>query len=122
MISPEKLALVVDDNPTNRLVASTLLKKLGWSVCEAESGEAALVLTARQPFRVVLLDISMPGLSGEDTCRQIRQQPEGSSMFIVAYTAHAFPEEKGKILAAGFNDILIKPFARAQLEAIIARV
>ena len=66
MPTTPRLALVVDDQPTNRLLASTLLKRWGWTVLEAESGEAALALSGEHAFRLVLLDISMPGLSGEE--------------------------------------------------------
>mgnify|MGYP000565413285 CR=1 FL=1 len=83
-------ALVVDDHPTNRLLAAALLRKLGWTVFEAASGEAALALAAQQSFRLVLLDISMPGLSGEDTCARLRAAHSTPAIHIVAYTAHAF--------------------------------
>ena len=65
MISmPERKALVVDDHPTNRLLACAMLRKLGWAAEEADSGEAALRLINEHPFTLILLDISMPGISG----------------------------------------------------------
>src|SRR5574343_92857 len=76
-------ALVVDDNPTNRLVASTLLRKLGWTVSEADSGEAALAKADGEAFRLVLLDISMPGLSGEATCARLRQLRSDAPPYIL---------------------------------------
>ena len=112
-------ALVVDDHPTNRLLASALLKKMGWTVMEAESGNTALTLAAEQPFRLVLLDISMPGLSGEETCTRLRAMPNGAAIRIIAYTAHAFPEERERFLAAGFDEILVKPINRQRLEDVI---
>ena len=68
----QQLALVVDDQPTNRLLASALLKRLGWNVLEAADGLAALALARQNAFRLILLDISMPGLSGEETCAQLK--------------------------------------------------
>jgi len=115
----ERDALVVDDHPTNRLLASTLLKKLGWSVQEAETGEAALALAAHQSFRLVLLDISMPGMSGEDTCIALRQVQNDHPITILAYTAHAFPEDRARFLGVGFDDILVKPITRQRLEELI---
>ena len=91
MPTTPRLALVVDDQPTNRLLASTLLKRRGWTVLEAESGEAALALSGEHAFRLVLLDISMPGLSGEETCTRLRATATGQAATIIAYTAHAFP-------------------------------
>jgi len=112
-------ALIVDDHPTNRLLASAMLRKLGWSVQEADSGEAGLQLAGKHAFRLVLLDISMPGLSGEETCRQLRQLYDDKPLYILAYTAHAFPEDRERILAAGFDDMLVKPISRQRLEAML---
>lgn len=115
----DRLALVVDDHPTNRLLASTILKKLGWSTREADCGEQALTLADQHSFQLVLLDISMPGISGEETCAQLRSRSYGPAMRILAYTAHAFPEERDRFLAAGFDDILVKPINRQRLEDLI---
>ena len=70
-MSEDRLALVVDDQPTNRLLAATLLKRQGWTVYEAENGELAVEQAASLAFRLILLDISMPGLSGEETCARL---------------------------------------------------
>jgi len=113
-------ALVVDDNPTNRLVASTLLRKLGWTVSEAESGETALAKAGAETFRLILLDISMPGLSGEETCACLRQLRNDAPQHILAYTAHAFQEDIDHLLAAGFDAILVKPINRQRLEELVA--
>lgn len=118
----DRIALVVDDHPTNRLLASALLKKLGWTVHEAETGEAALSLAAQQAFSLVLLDISMPGLSGEETCANLRQRQNDQPMHILAYTAHAFPEERVRFLDAGFDDVLVKPINRQRLEELVGNL
>lgn len=112
-------ALVVDDHPTNRLLGCTLLGKMGWVTEEADSGELALEKAGRTEFALILLDISMPGLSGEETCARLRAQPNGATIRIIAYTAHAFPEERERFLAAGFDEILTKPISRQRLEDAI---
>ena len=118
----DRNALVVDDHPANRLLAGALLKKLGWTVREAESGEAALTLATQHSFRLVLLDISMPGLSGEETCVALRQSQAERQMHILAYTAHAFPEDRLRFLAVGFDDILVKPINRQRLEELVGHL
>ncbi|MDA0189629.1 MAG: response regulator [Proteobacteria bacterium] len=115
-----KTALVVDDNATNRLLAATILRKLGWTVSEADSGEQAIALFPALAPRLVLLDISMPGLSGEETCARLRAIVLACRPHVVAYTAHAFQEDIDRLLAAGFDDTLIKPINRQRLEQIAA--
>lgn len=117
----ERLALIVDDNETNRRLAGLMLQKAGWMPLEADSGERALALASAHAFELVLLDISMPGLSGEDTCAALRTAYAGRDVRIVAYTAHAFPEERARFLAIGFDEILVKPITRQSLEEAIRR-
>lgn len=114
----ERHALVVDDHSTNRLLGGTLLKKLGWTVSEADCGETALSLAAGRHFDLILLDISMPGISGEETCSRLKAMthPPGR---IIAYTAHAYPEDRDRLLAGGFDDILVKPVNRQRLEEVV---
>lgn len=119
---PEQLALIVDDHPTNRLIASALLRKMEWQTQEADCGEAALELAAQNNFRLVLLDISMPGLSGEETCSRLREMYGERPLHIIAYTAHAFPEERSRFLSVGFDDILVKPIKRDDLQAMISQL
>lgn len=119
-MSEQRLALVVDDQHTNRLLATTLLKRLGWTVLEAADGMSALALSRENSIRLILLDISMPGLSGEETCRVLRASPSGNPVKIIAYTAHAFAEDRERLLAGGFDDVLVKPINRQQLESMVA--
>lgn len=114
-----KHVLVVDDNATNRKLASALLKKRGWLVEEAANGLAALAALATDAFDAVLLDISMPGMDGEEVCRRIRADSRLTRLRVVAYTAHAMPHEKQEIMSAGFDDILIKPVSMAALQAAL---
>ncbi|MGE0011501.1 MAG: response regulator [Azoarcus sp.] len=103
------LAFVVDDNAINRKLASALLKRLGWSTEEFDGAEPMLERLSTVRPVTVLLDISMPGVSGLSACELIRENPDWSDLHIVAYTAHAMPYERDRFLAAGFDDILIKP-------------
>ena len=118
-MSEQRLALVVDDQQTNRLLASALLKRLGWTVLEAADGLSALALNRENSFRLILLDISMPGLSGEEICLQLRTAQSGTPLRIIAYTAHAFAEDRERLLAGGFDDVLVKPINRQQLESMV---
>lgn len=110
-----KRLLVVNDNAINRKLAVAILKRRGWEVKEAENGETALSCLANETFDAVLLDISMPGMDGEEVCRHIRNDPSLTGLRVVAYTAHAMDHEKRRIMNAGFDDLVVKPITVDQL-------
>lgn len=119
-MTASRQALVVDDHPVNRVLASRLLGKTGWAVAQAEDGEQALAWLAENQADLVLLDISMPTLSGEEVCRRIRaDRLGGPDTRLIAYTAHAMPEEREQFLACGFDAILVKPISRDSLAAVL---
>ena len=107
--------LIVDDQEVNRMLPRMHLERLGHAVDEAEDGHAGLARLAEAPYDVVLLDISMPGLSGLDVCRAVRADPALRERRLIAYTAHAFPQTTDEIMAAGFDGLLLKPIRRDTL-------
>lgn len=119
-MTAQKYALVVDDNEVNRLLAERLLAKLGWRVDTAEDGLAALAWLRGHCADLVLLDISMPGMSGDEVCRTARAEGLCQGSKLVAYTAHAMPEEKTQFLAAGFDGILTKPISKTHIAEMLA--
>jgi len=115
-----KRILVVDDVILNRMLAIALLKREGWVVAEAANGSQALeMLAGEHGFQAVLLDISMPGINGEEVCRTLRANPETSGLPIVAYTAHAMEEDGERLISAGFDTLLIKPISAASLQTAL---
>ncbi len=102
--------LLVEDNATNRLVASSLLSQLGADVTEAFDGFQALEILTRQQFDLVLMDIQMPGMDGYETTRNIRTALKLTDLPIIAMTANAMPEDKQACRDAGMNDHISKPF------------
>ena len=114
-----KRVLIVDDNHVNRMLAVALFRKRGWQTSEASDGPGALAHLAATGADAVLLDISMPGMDGEEVCRQIRANPALAGLRVVAYTAHAMDHERQRIMAAGFDDMVIKPATIASLLAAL---
>lgn len=106
-----KQALIVDDNQLNSRLVGLVLKRLGWETQVAASGEQALALLRQSRVDLVLLDLRMPGLPGEQVCRCIRDDLGLATLPVVAYTAHSMPEERARIMAAGFDGVLIKPIS-----------
>ncbi len=118
-----KKALVVDDNDVNRILATRLLGKSGWDVSEADCGEAALLYLANNSVSLILLDVSMPTMSGQEVCRRIRDETlGGDGVKIVAYTAHAMQEEIAELLSCGFDTVLSKPMSRDRLNATLVEM
>lgn len=101
--------LVVEDNPDNSKLVSWILEDEGYTVECAESAELGLSLLEQQPFDLILMDISLPGISGSEATRRIRQTPAIQTIPIIALTAHAIEGERQKILDSGVDDMLTKP-------------
>lgn len=117
-MEPRKL-LIVDDDEVNRMIAALYLRQTNWEIHQAENGMDALLKLHDRPYQCILLDISMPDISGLELCQRIRADENWRSTRLVAYTAHALPDERNAILQAGFDAILTKPVMRADLLAAV---
>ena len=103
-----KTIAVVEDNADNRLLLQAILDGL-YQVVEYENGVDALAgLSATLPD-LVLLDISLPGMDGNEILARIRADDRLRRLPVIALTAHAMAGDREKYLAAGFNDYITKP-------------
>ncbi|MFW0718252.1 response regulator [Pedobacter sp. N23S346] len=109
--------LIVDDNETNRLVASTILLSYGSQVLNAEDGDMALEMVKEDAYDIILMDIQMPILDGYETTRMLRQK--GYSGTIIALTASVVAGERERCIAAGMDDYLTKPIDEELLIDVI---
>jgi len=108
--------LVVDDEPQIRRVMRVILSGENYEVLEARSGEAALLRFREFLPDLVLLDLNMPGMSGLEICRAIR---ETSEVPIIVLTVRREEDEKVEALDAGADDYVTKPFGKHELLARI---
>ncbi len=115
-------ALIVDDNPANLLVGSSLLKLYGLSVQEASSGRQALEMVARQRFDLVFMDHMMPEMSGEETVRALRAQPAYAALPIVILTANLPAETQEIYQGISIQGVLTKPLELARLSDMLLRL
>ena len=99
---------VVEDNADNRLLLQAILDGL-YDVHEYDSAEAALAGFERAPPDVVLLDISLPGMSGVELVSRLRADPALGHVPVIALTAHAMAGDRETYLAAGFDAYVTKP-------------
>ncbi len=116
---PTAHILIVEDNPTNRLVAKGLIKRLGHTVTEAENGLIALDRMEDGQFDLILMDMQMPEMDGCEASRRIRAVDKWQDIPIIALTANAMNADKDLCLESGMNDFIAKPVSAANLEAII---
>lgn len=112
--------LIVDDEAPLRKALRSSLSASGFDVEEARSGEDALSTVQQQRFDLVLLDVNMPGVSGIDACRRIRDlSPE---LGIVMVTVRDLEDDKVRALEAGADDYITKPFKLRELTARLRAV
>ncbi|MDP1738342.1 MAG: ATP-binding protein [Caulobacter sp.] len=115
--------LVVEDNPTNRLIATRMLQQLGADVETADDGQQGVEAATRQAFDLIFMDIQMPVMDGMEATRRIRALPEPvCSTPILAMTANAMSYQADSYLVAGMNGIVAKPLSPAALVAQIAAI
>jgi adenylate cyclase len=109
--------LVVDDTPVNLKLLADLLAAKGYAVSTATSGAEALARIAAEPPDLVLLDVMMPGMSGYEVCRAIRDSPATVMLPVVMVTALDPGQERVKGIEAGADDFLSKPINQPELLA-----
>ena len=111
--------LVVDDNEMNRDMLSRRLSRHGHTVVTAGNGQESLELIEQQPFDLILLDIMMPGISGIEVLKTIRQSYSASELPVIMVTAKGDSEDVVTALKLGANDYVIKPL---DFPIVLARV
>jgi two-component system, OmpR family, alkaline phosphatase synthesis response regulator PhoP len=109
--------VVVEDEPDIRKLVQYNLAQEHFSILEAEDGEQALKIIKREKPSLVILDLMLPGLSGLEVCRTIRQQPDTSRLPILMLTAKAAEADKVIGLEMGADDYLSKPFSPREMVA-----
>lgn len=112
--------LVVDDVVDNRVLISKILEQEGASVHTAAGGTEAVVMGLQNGFHAVLMDLSMPEVSGQEATATLRKK--GYKIPIIALTAHAMREEKDLALREGFNFYFTKPIVRNVLIEALAGI
>jgi len=111
--------LVVDDTPSNVKLLADILRARGYGVVTAVNGAEALARVERDAPDLVLLDVMMPGMSGYEVCRKLRDNPATAMLPVIMVTALDPGQERVKGIEAGADDFLTKPIHQPE---ILARV
>jgi CheY-like chemotaxis protein len=108
-VSRQSRVLVVEDNQDIRETSCELLAMAGFEVTGVSTGSEALELAPAFGPTAVLLDVGLPGLSGYDVARRLREMPQFASTTLIAITGYDTPEARAQSAAAGFDHHICKP-------------
>lgn len=113
--------LVVEDNPTSRMVTEALLKKLSCEVDIAIDGREALQKASDNDYDIVFMDCYMPLMDGFQATQRIRRSPKNEALPIIALTASVTKDDRARCLEAGMNDTVGKPVRISMLAEALER-
>jgi two-component system cell cycle response regulator len=111
--------LIIEDNPINAELMAYLLRAFGHTILSAGDGEEGLQMAWRERPDLILCDVGLPKMDGCELTRLLKANAALATIPVVAVTASAMAEQRQKILSAGFDGFLIKPF---EVENFVAQV
>jgi two-component system, cell cycle response regulator DivK len=114
-----KRILVVEDQPDNRQIIRDMLTPTDYEIIEAENGEQALTIVAKERPDLILMDIQLPLIDGYEATRRIKADPDLKGIPIIVVTSYALSGDEGKARAAGCDAYVTKPYSPRQLLAKI---
>jgi len=114
--------LIIEDNDLNLKLARTILIESGYTLLEATNAEDGLALARVHKPPVVLMDIHLPGMDGTAALQILRTEPATRHTKVLAITASAMRGDRERILAAGFDGYVSKPFRLQELLDVVAKM
>ncbi len=119
---PQYRILIVEDQPENSLLLARLLENAGFEVAIAKDGPEGIEIYRTWRPQLIWMDIRLPGMSGMEAARQIRSMDGGAEVKIAALSASGLDAERERVLAAGLDDFVRKPFRRREIFECMARL
>jgi CheY-like chemotaxis protein len=114
-----KHVLIVEDNPHLRRILAGALEYHGYTVSEAATGEEAIVMAINENPKLILLDLTLPDMSGTEAARALKQNPQTAHIPIVGCSAHFGSAWRDQALRSGMVGYVQKPVPLQEIEAII---
>jgi two-component system cell cycle response regulator DivK len=104
-----ELILIIEDNEVNRVLVRDMLRFKGYRTVEAQTAEEGLRVASEQKPVLILMDFHLPKMNGIEAFQALRADPQTSAIPVIAVTASAMPEDRKRILEAGFDGLQTKP-------------
>jgi two-component system cell cycle response regulator DivK len=114
-----KRILVVEDTEDNRRILRDLLTRAGYELIEAVDGESGVAMATTHRPDLILMDIQLPVFDGYEATRRIRANPDTRAIPIIAVTSYALSGDESKVLAAGCDGYVAKPFSPRKILALV---
>ncbi len=105
-----KTGLVIEDNEDNMVLITRFLQKFGYQTIWAETGNKGYEMAMGLKPDFIILDVQLPDIDGTEVLKKIRSREEGKKIPIIAMTSYAMSGDREKLLAAGCNGYIEKPF------------
>jgi len=118
-VNNKQVILAVDDDEDNLLLLTEVLEPLNCLVMTATHGQTALLLAQGYQPNLILLDVMLPDLNGIEVVQRLKQNQQTAKIPVVAVTALARAEDRDRLILAGCNDYISKPYILEDLEALI---
>jgi CheY-like chemotaxis protein len=117
-----KTILIIEDNLANRKLVTTILQLSGYQVRSAETAMEGINIAKKETLQLILMDIQLPGMNGLDATRLLKSERRTDDIPVIALTALAMKGDEQRILDAGCDDYIAKPFDYKELLAKISAV
>jgi two-component system, cell cycle response regulator DivK len=117
----DKRILIVEDDADNTNLVRMLLERENYAVISAENGQKGFEVGKAELPDLIILDLDMPIMDGWKTLEQLQNDPATKDIPVVVVTAHLLPDERDRVIDAGGNGYILKPFQANDLIAEIKR-
>ncbi len=114
--------LIVEDNPKNMRVIEMTLRTRDYTLLKATDGQEALDMAMRERPDLIIMDLRLPKMSGLEVTRKLRETPGFNRIPIIAITAYVIKGDKERVINAGFDAYLPKPFNTREFPGLVAQV